>query len=548
MNDVVARLRRRVILERDVRRLRREHGALAAHAADPTGRSALIVSLTDFVYQLKLEGILGKALDLHGVRPVALVQAGSWVPRRYLASFGIEEFVELRDYITPELEAEGRREAERILHPELPLADVRELTFAGAAIGRNVLATVSRALHEGAVDLRDPRVRTKLEELLPQTLTATLAGAALLDELRPELVLFLERNYAAEAPLSELALDRGLNVIQYVSGPQDDTLVFKRFTKETRRTHPRSLSDESWEHVRQMAWTRAEERALDEEFAKRYGNAWALSRRIQGWTRDRSRDEVLASLALDAAKKTAVVYSHILWDANMFYGEDLFPDQEAWFVETVRAAVENPRVNWIVKLHPANVWKLKREGIDDAHDEETAIRDAVGELPPHVALVRPESDLSTRSIFGVTDYGITIRGSVGFELPCFGVPVLTAGTGFYAGRGFTVDSETADAYLHRLRRIEQIAPLTPAQVELARRHAYALFRLRPMRFTSFVATIRPLSEMGHPLDHDVEFRLRSRADLERADDLRRFAAWAVDSRELDYLEPLRPATATAAAS
>ena len=51
----------------------------------------------------------------------------------------------------------------------------------------------------------------------------------------------------------------------------------------------------------------------------------------------------------------------------------------------------------------------------------------------------PYSEISTRSIFGVTDYGITIRGSVGFELPCFGVPVLTAGTGFYSGRGFTID-------------------------------------------------------------------------------------------------------------
>ena len=220
----------------------------------------------------------------------------------------------------------------------------------------------------------------------------------------------------------------------------------------------------------------------------------------------------------------------------MFYGEDLFADQEEWFVETIRATAANPHVNWIVKLHPANVWKLKREGIEGARDEETAIRDAVGELPPHVAVVRPDSEISTRSIFELTDYGITIRGSVGFELPCFGVPVLTAGTGFYSGRGFTVDSATPAEYVARLRTIEEIPPLSPGQVELARRHAYALFRLRPTRFTSFLATIRPLDEMGHPLDHDVEIRVRTRSDLENAEDLRRFAAWATESRDLDYLE------------
>src|ERR671938_68348 len=242
----------------------------------------------------------------------------------------------------------------------------------------------------------------------------------------------------------------------------------------------------------------------------------------------------MTALGLDPAKRTAVLYSHILRDANMFYGDDLFADQEEWFVETVRAAAANPRVNWIVKLHPANVWKLRREGLEGVHDEEAAIRDALGELPPHLALVRPDSDISTRSIFGVTDYGITIRGSVGFEMPCFGVPVLTAGTGFYSGRGFTVDSASPAEYVERLRSIEAIPPLSPAQVELARRHAYALFRLRPMRFTSFLATIRPLDEMGHPLDHDVEIRVRTRRELEHAADLRRFAEWATESRELDY--------------
>ena len=530
------RVRRRIVLERDVARLRRRVGPAFGSICDADGPTALFVSLTEFIFQLKLEGMLAKGLQLEGWRPAVLIQAGSWVPERYLRTFGVERLVTLPPYVDDAARAEADAAAREILAERSSLTDVRDLTFHGAPIGRNVLATVSRALHEGAVDLRDGRVREKLAELLPRTLEATIAAERLLDDVQPELVLFLERNYAAEAPLSDVALVRGINVVQYVSGPQDDTLVFKRFTRETRREHPRSLSDESWKAVRAMPWTPEREAELDEEFAKRYGNAWALTRRMQSWTSDRSRDEVMAALGLDPSKKTAVLYSHILWDANMFYGEDLFADQEEWFVETIRAAAANPHVNWIVKLHPANVWKLKREGIEDARDEETAIREAVGELPPHVAVVRPDSELSTRSIFGVTDYGITIRGSVGFELPCFGVPVVTAGTGFYSGRGFTIDSASADEYLARLRTIEEIPPLSPEQVELARRHAWALFRARPLRFTSFLATIRPLSEMGHPLDHDVEIRVRTREELERAEDLRRFAEWATESRELDYLE------------
>jgi hypothetical protein len=532
------RLSRRLVLERDLRRLRAEHGAaFAALDVPEDAPPVLIVSLTEFVYQLKLEGLLGAALELAGRRPVALVPSGSWIPRKYFEAFGIRDLVVLNDYLDDPARSEAAREAERIVAGEPSAADLKTLTFRGASIGRHVLSTLSRALHEGAVDPSTPAARAKLAELLPRTLESTIAAERLLDCLRPELALFLERNYASEAPVSDLALERGIDVIQFVSGFQDDELVFKRYTAETRRLHPRSLSERSWDVARTMPWGEAQERELDAELDRRYGNISALSRRLQGWTRDRPRADVLEGLGLDPAKKTAVVFSHILWDANMFYGEDLFADQEEWFVETVRAAAGNPRVNWIVKLHPANVWKLRREGLEGKLDEERAIARELGPLPRHVAVLRPESEISTRSVFEAADYGITIRGSVGFELPCLGVPVLTAGTGFYSGRGFTVDSSGREEYLARLRRIEEIQPPTPEQVELARRHAYALLRLRPLRFSSFVATIRPLEEMGHPLDHDVDFRLSNEAELRNAADLGRFSEWALGSNEPDYLEP-----------
>jgi len=243
-------------------------------------------------------------------------------------------------------------------------------------------------------------------------------------------------------------------------------------------------------------------------------------------------------LGLDPAKRTAVVFAHVLWDANMFFGEDLFDDQEQWFVETVRAACANDRVNWVVKLHPANVWKRRRDGVERELGDLRAIREAVGELPPHVHLMRHDSPIATRSLFEVTDVGVTIRGSVGWELPCFGVPALTAGTGFYSGRGFTIDSATREEYLGRLARIEETPPLTAHEVELARRHAYALARLRPVRFTSFRTTVRPLEGLGHPLDHNLDLLVHSRDELAGADDLRALGDWAVRTHELDYLAPL----------
>jgi hypothetical protein len=532
------RLRTRTILERDLWAFRRRYGDVVGGVPERTGGVALIASLTESVFQLKLEGMLAKAFQLEGLEPVAAVPPGADLPRRYLEVFGIRRFVSLDDYLSPELEAAAEEEASDAVQRVSDQAALKALVFRGAGVGRQALSTVSRYLHDGHVDPAEPETRALLRHFLALANRTALAADALLDDLRPDAVLFCERNYAAEGPLCDLALERGLNTIQFVSGFEDDALVFKRYTAETKGLHPRSLSDESWPLVERMDWTPEHDRAVDEEFARRYDGTRFLARLNQPWTQRASRAELTERLELDPARPTAVVFSHLLWDANMFYGRDLFTDQEEWFVETVRAACENDRTNWVVKLHPANIWKNKRDGFEGELDELVAIRERIGDLPPHVRLLPPDTDISTLSLFAVTDVGVTIRGSVGFELPCLGVPVLTAGTGFYSGRGFTVDSASAGEYLERLGSIETTPPPSEQQVRLARRHAYALFRLRQTRFSSFRAVYRPIEEIDHPFEATIEIFPRSRESLERAEDLRRLGDWAVRSRALDYLEPL----------
>jgi len=530
-------LRLRVQNERDYRAFRRKYEEILRPAPPPTGAGvALIASLSYSTYQLKLEGMFAKAFQLQGLEPVVLVPNDSQLPRRYFETFGIRRFVTLDRYLPAELIEEAEQEAAGLLDSVQTPSDLKTLTFRGADVGREALSTVSRYLHEGGVDLADPRSRALLRGLLPAAVKTALAAESLFDELEPELVLFNERNYADQGPLCDIALVRGLNVVQFVSGFEDDTMVFKRYTAETKAIHPRSLSDASWERVRQLEWTAEREAELQEEFARRYDrDATFLARWNQGWTRRQPREEIARTLGLDPAKKTAVIFSHVLWDANMFFGRDLFADQEEWFVESVRAACANDAVNWIVKLHPANVWKRRRDNVSGELDEHAAVREHIGELPPHVKLLDPDTDISTWSLFDVTDYGVTIRGSIGFELPCFGKPALTAGTGFYSGRGFTVDSESADEYLGRLARIHELGPPSAEAVELAKRHAYALFKLRQTRFTSFRSVFKPVDEIDDPSEATIELNLRDSGELARAEDLRLLGEWAARSRELDYL-------------
>jgi capsule polysaccharide export protein KpsC/LpsZ len=261
---------------------------------------------------------------------------------------------------------------------------------------------------------------------------------------------------------------------------------------------------------------------------------------------DMSPAEIRNQLKLDPAKPIAVVFSHVLWDATLFFGRDLFDNYGHWFVETVKAAAANPNLNWIIKLHPANLWKRKLAGVTDEQEELRLIREAVGELPEHVRLVMPQTKISTLSLFSTADAGVTVRGSVGYEMPCFGVPVVTAGTGRYSGLGFTRDHDSVEDYLATLARLHTLPRLSARETHLAKVHAYALLIRRQWPFASFRATIG--KDVTDPLNQNLHPTARSFADIDRNGDLAAFADWIEDGKDVDYLapDPLAPVDAARA--
>jgi len=228
-------LRERAILERDLASFRRRYRSVLRPKPEVTRGTALLASLSYSTFQVKLEGMIAKALQFQGFDVVAAVPADGALVRRYFELFGVERFVALADYAS----ANGGVDAASLLRDVRSAEDLKGLRFHGADVGRQVLSTLSRYLHEGSVDLADTRARGLAAELLPAAVRTTLAAEGLLDDVAPDLVVFNERNYADQGPVSDVALERGLNVIQFVCGFDDDTLVFKRYTAATKGIHPR---------------------------------------------------------------------------------------------------------------------------------------------------------------------------------------------------------------------------------------------------------------------------------------------------------------------
>ena len=492
----------------------------------------------DFIYTLKLMGFISQALRLRGWQiQVVLRNRFMMLGRAYFMFFGIHRFVYLEDYqLSSEERMQCRQKTQEFLGRPLSLQGIKAWTFEGCWIGPQIISTLLRIRFDGSLDLACPEVLSKLKEILVKTLEHVLRARKLIEKHPADLALTNEANYSVFGPLVDIAISRGCNVIQMVQPWKDDALIFRRLNSGTRREHPSSVARETLDFLVQRPWTYKEQEALDKMFRDRYGGRWFLQERNQNNTREYTADELVHRFRLDSTKPIAMVFSQVLWDANLFFGDDLFEDAGQWFIETVRAACANPALNWLIKLHPANVWKSKYESIAQESVERKLIDKIIGVLPDHVKLIAADDNISTLSFFKSVDYGITVRGTSGMELVCFGKPCVTAGTGRYSGLGFTLDSTNREQYLELLRNLHLQPAMSDEETLRAKWHAYAAFLLRPWQMLSARARFMYLERGRSPLDHNLELTAKTLDQFALNSDLTVWGDWA-EGVSIDFIQP-----------
>lgn len=500
-------------------------------------RKALVLSRSFTPIELQLW--LVKALEMAGFTPVVLTISERKPLKKYFHLAGVKEVLAWHELLES---LSSENEAAALFKQVRSLSDLLNIEHRGVRVGRIAAATALRQLRLGNFDLSSTEIRKTLERCLAHSIASTLAAGDLIQAVKPQLALSTEVEYTPAGELIDTLITQGIDVIKYRESHKSNSLLMKRFNVANRDNNVASLSNESWQAIKTVEWSAARRNELQRELHDGYKSGdWFAVSATQFDKQFLDRRVLEKELQLEPSKKTAVIFTHIPWDASLRLGHDLFDTYEEWLVETVKAACTNERVNWVVKVHPANVGKQLKEGFAGEPTEVSALKRAIGKLPAHVRLLSADSSISTYSLFSVMDFCVTVRGTVGIEAASLGIPVLTAGMGRYDRRGFTIDPDSRQDYLSRIRQIQDQPKLSSEQRELAERFAYGLFIMRPLKLKSVT------QEFAR--DYGIENRfartqlqINAAADWSNADDLRAMTEWIKLSSNPDFLTPLTSAT------
>ena len=480
--------------------------------------------------------MLAKSFQLHGLEPVAAIPADGRLPARYLELFGVRRFVRLEDYLTPELEDEARREGEccsTVCASPTTCGDSRSAaSTSGGRPCRPSPATCTRAVSTS----RTPRRASCSAGCCPSAVRSTLAFERLLDDVRARARALqraqLRRPGPAQRPRARPRVERrpvrrrvrGRHARAQAlhGGDEGDPPALAR---------RRVVGARACAALGRAAGARARGGLLE---ALRREHVPRSPRTRAGRGRARA-GEVVAELGLDPSRKTAVVFSHVLWDANMFYGRDLFADQEEWFVETVRAAAANDAVNWVDQAAPGE--RLEAQARRRHRRARRAGRDSQARRLATAARPRARADERRQHVVAVRRDGLRRDDP---RLDRLRAAVL---------RRARADRRHRLLLGPRLHRRLGHRRRVPAR---GSRGSRTFRRPTPTRSSSPVATRTRCSGCGRRASTRSDsstcrsttstIRSRRRSSSARATpeelaaDLDRVGRWAVRSRELDYLE------------
>jgi hypothetical protein len=189
---------------------------------------------------------------------------------------------------------------------------------------------------------------------------------------------------------------------------------------------------------------------------------------------------IAAELGIDFSKPCIGLLTNVLFDAQVFYRANAFPDTLEWVLLTIRYFANRPDLQLVIRVHPAEIRGTDRSR-QPIIDE---IRRAFPTLPHNVFVIPPESPISTYAVMLQCDTVIIYGTKTGVELTSMSIPVIVAGEAWVRNKGVTLDASSPEEYFQLLDSLPLKERLSDAVTQRAREYAYHYFfrRMIPLPF------------------------------------------------------------------
>ncbi len=399
--------------------------------------------------------------------PAALHCHGCFAPaRRVFESIGATVHT-LGELLNPAARDQAAR-----LAAEVPRSGIAAFRWEGLAVGEHAMAGALRfyaraTLAEGAAEER------VLRRYLESAILSVTATRRLLADTGCAVTVCHHGIYVPHGLIGEVSRAARVRVVNWHVAYRKQTFLFSHAD-----TYHHTLMHEPVSTWDQLPWTAAMNEQLLSYLASRWdgGNDWISFHRTPHF----DLDAITRECGVDFSRPVVGMLTSVMWDAQLHYRANAFPDQLAWILATVRYFAERPDLQLLIRVHPAEITGTLRS----RQPVLAELGRAFPRLPPNVFVLPATSQASTYAAMAKCNAVLIYGTKTGVELTSVGIPVIVAGEAWIRNKGITIDASSEADYVRILDRLPLAGPMSADAVARARRYAYHFFfrRMIPLEF------------------------------------------------------------------
>lgn len=370
----------------------------------------------------------------------------------------------------------------------IPLNEIAEFRYDSISVGEHAYAGALRYFARGDISL-EPKGEIVIRRYLEASMLTYFVMQRLLKSYHFDVSCFHHGIYVPQGITGEVCRKAGVKVVNWNPSYRKNTFIFSHNDSY----HHTLLSEPTdvWENI---DWNDR----LENEIVNYLKSRW-YGTRDWIWFHEKPDDDAekfAKSIGLNLNKPCIGMLTNVIWDAQLHYRANAFPNMLVWVFETIKYFEKRPDLQLIIRIHPAEI----RGTSPSRQPLLLEINKHFKELPKNVFVIPPESPVSTYAVMMKCNSVIIYGTKTGVELTSMGIPVIVGGEAWIRNKGLTLDASSPEEYFNLLDSLPLSDVYNPDIIKRARKYAFHFFfrRMIPLPFMEPVEGGNPPYKISIP--------------------------------------------------
>lgn len=366
----------------------------------------------------------------------------------------------------------AQRQRAKQLAASVPAQQIPTFQLDGIAVGEHAYAGTLRYFASGNLQ-NEPQGEEVMRRYLEAAILTAEGLKQLMTRFHFKTSCFNHGIYCPQGVIGDVLRKAGTRVVNWNIAYRKKCFIFSQ-----EDTYHHTLLDEPIAAWESMSWSETEEKEITDYLKSRWhgSNDWI-------WFHEKPEEhfgKIVEELKLDCTKPMIGMLTNVMWDAQLHYRANAFPDMLSWVIETIAYFAQRPDLQLVIRIHPAEI----RGTLPSRQPLLAEIEKVWPELPDNVKVIPPESPISTYAVMGGCDSVLIYGTKTGVELTSIGIPVVVAGEAWIRNKGVTLDASTREEYISLLNSLPVGRRLDDDVRRRALKYAYHFFyrRMIPLAF------------------------------------------------------------------